>query len=105
MLLSLGRSTGSGMFAMVSGVKAPRRPEQLAEGTLSLETRPPAAPTTPNQGGAAPAGANNPLASNLYRLRLSFPNGQKDEYVITLSRPAPQAQVPVSPTPPVPTEK
>lgn len=105
MLLNLGRSSGGGMFAMVSGVKAPRRPELLAEGTLSLETRPRAAPAAPNRGGAAPGGVNDPLASNLYRLRLSFPNGQKDEYPITLSRPAPQGPAPISPAPPAPAEK
>lgn len=84
-LLNLGNAKGGGgMFAMMSPGKTPRRPEQLAEGVLSLEVK------TPEAVAGAPAAA--PQGPTLYRLRLNYPNGQKDEYSISLSRLAPRQE-------------
>ena len=99
-LLNLGRAKGGGMFAMMSGTKAPRRPEQLAEGVLSLEVQGAKAPAPPGSG-AAPAPAAGPQGSALYRFRINYPNGQKDEYSIPLSRVPPPNAPPAVPAPPV----
>jgi len=95
-LLNLGRAKGGGMFAMMSGTKSPRRPEQLAEGVLALEVQAPGAPANLAPG-TPPAAA--PQGPTIYRLRLTFPNGQKDEYAIPLSRVQPAATAPVAPVP------
>jgi hypothetical protein len=94
-LLNLGNAKGGGgMFAMMSPGKTPRRPEQLAEGVLSLAVNGANAPARP---GAAPAPKLDPPGPTRYQLSLSYPNGQKDEYSILLSH--------LAPVPPAPTEQ
>lgn len=103
MLLNLGRATGGGMFAMFTGTQTARRPEQLAEAELALEVkRLNQANASGRPGGEPGTGAPSPT---LYRLRLNYPNGQKDEYAITLSHPAPPASVPANAAPPALGEK
>lgn len=84
-LLGLGRTRGQSMFTVVLGGKPPRRPEVLASGVLSLEVMEPDPPKAPAQPANRPAGMV-PSRTRVHRLRLTFPDGQKDEFAIPLSR-------------------
>lgn len=99
-LLALSRRKGQSMFAMFSSQRAPRRPEELASALFSVtvETRPPQ---------QAPQRGERTAAT--YTLRLEYPNGQKDDFVVSLGVPSAQfgpapasPQAPPAPPPPQP---
>jgi hypothetical protein len=106
-VLRIGRTKGQSMFAAFGG-KPERQPEQLAAAILTLEVQGGGNQPLRNPGAGAPGavGGMVPQAMTMHILRLTFPDGQKDEFQIPLSRAAgpggPGAAAPgQAPPPPV----
>lgn len=89
-LLSFGRTKGQSMFAAAFGAKSPRTPATLSTGVLSLEVVEPPRPSGPEveamRKNAGPLGGMVPSQMRVHMLRISYPDGQKDEYSIPLAR-------------------
>ncbi|HTE17037.1 MAG TPA: hypothetical protein VK689_01505, partial [Armatimonadota bacterium] len=102
LLVRLNGGQKGSMLAMAFGAKPQRTLEQLAQSALTMEVVQPAPPAAPGDAAPPPAapGAFGMMGGPgpVYTIRVSFPNGQKDEYRIPLSRPAPAAP-PTSPQP------
>ena len=86
LLARLNQAHNQSAFALAMGAKPRRTPAQLAASRVSL-TVPgaPAAPAAPPAGHPAP-GPQRPSAPSVYRLRVQFPDGQKDEFMIVMGR-------------------
>jgi hypothetical protein len=93
-LLGMGKRQRQSMFAFAMGSKPVRGPEMLAVAQVSVEqtgaagTTGAPAPGNPPVARQPAAGAPMPMGApaSLCTIRLSFPNGQKDEYAIPLFR-------------------
>jgi hypothetical protein len=102
LLVRLNGGQKGSMLAMAFGAKPQRTLEQLAQSALTMEVVQPPPPAAPGNGAPPPAapaafgmmGGPGPV----YTIRVSFPNGQRDEYRIPLSRPVPAAP-PAAPQP------
>jgi hypothetical protein len=106
-ILNLGQTKGVSAFS-VFNAKPERQPEQLAAAALSLEVRRPEPNAKPAPMATGAAAGMIPQAATVYFLRLTFPDGQKDEYLIPLSRTTggtgptvPPMEVPAPPPPPM----
>src|SRR5262249_43421613 len=91
MLVHIGRGQKGSMIGMFMGAKPKRRPEELAQAAITLEGK----DLDAGQSRTPPVGAASPEAdiaapSVSYTFRLTFPNGQKDEYTLLATRAAPQ---------------
>jgi len=103
-LMGMNREQNRSMFSFAFGTKPARRPDQLAAAVVSVEHKQAGdagkvAVLSPGRGSAVvePGG--------VYVLRVAFPDGQKDEFTIPLSRPAGKPAslaVPEAPKPPAP---
>jgi hypothetical protein len=112
-LLGMNREQNRSMMGMAFGAKPSRRPEQLAASVISLEFRdvgadlartqqpPPAQGGKPAAGQPAapriPANLAAMVGGGVYTLRIAFPDGQKDEFTIPISRAQPKATAPAAP--------
>lgn len=97
-LLQMNRAGNRSMFSFAMGAKPSRRPDQLAQATLSLERKAAErqAATPP------PPGAPNALAGFVPQVtvfRITLPGGQKDEYMLITPAPKQPAKPPAAPTP------
>jgi hypothetical protein len=97
-LALLSRPKGNSMFAFMNGIKPARSLTSLAQALVSMETTSlqPRANDAPQKATGGPG---------MYTLRVAFPNGQKDEYRLTLFSGAAQAgptttTAPAAPEPP-----
>jgi hypothetical protein len=94
------------MFAFAMPTRAPRSPERLAQGVVTRETRPFAGGARAGGRGATPGpmARADPQAARregaLYTLRISYPDGQKDEYRITVMPAVPLIPGPRAPRSP-----
>jgi hypothetical protein len=93
------RPKGGGMFAAFMGPRGKRSPELLARSVVSLEI-----PSLEQPPGEQPQPGANPrlrigVPAALYLLRIAYPDGQKDEFRIPVSRPQAAESQPEAPAP------
>jgi hypothetical protein len=93
LLVHLNRQQNRSMFSLATGTKPLRTPDQLAAAALTLELKTGEGEAPPPNAAAAPAAAFSMRGVAMFRI--TFPDGQKDEYMVPL--PAPKA--PASPRP------
>jgi hypothetical protein len=92
MLVQLNRAQNRALVGLAFGSKPVRRPEQLAEAVLTLESQDLPIPVPGPDAPQLPMGLTLPGSTHTFRVVL--PGGQRDEYVLMLNRRAPPRPAP-----------